>query len=217
MSIDLSALEGVLVRAGVAADLSSAIELLTCPLHNRPAERVATFRGWQTAFAPIEATVEARPELVGWLEWLRNTGMLQRVSRGDPRQGHVLACATQRLLHQLPAQGVPVSVLASSVGLDGHALDTGRPLSVLVLAAAARLGGVPDGHGAEWRRTVWTSVGVLSGELTNPVLTLNLQGDSRTPTGRTLQSCAAVGQPVYLTTRQLLQDAPRLLPSGGLV
>lgn len=37
-----------------------------------------------------------------------------------------------------------MAVIAAEAARDGHALDIGRPLSVLLVRAAARLGGVPD-------------------------------------------------------------------------
>lgn len=111
------------------------------------------------------------------------------------------------MVEQLPARGVPLSVLATSVG-DGHALDAGRPLSGLVIRAASRLGSVPECAGAEWRRTVWAAVGVLSGELTSPVLCLNIPGDPTTAVGRALATWREVGQPLHLTVRQLLRHPP---------
>ena len=96
-----------------------------------------------------------------------------------------------------------------------HALDPNTPLSALVLPAIAHLVGIPTGEGAEWRRTVWAEAGVLCGELTNPVLTLNLPGDALTPTGRALQNWSGVGQPVHLTARQLLRHSPRMNGLNG--
>jgi uncharacterized protein (TIGR02679 family) len=164
----------------VAPDLRSAVEALTGVLTNWSAEREAAAQSWARAIAALERAVAARAEIEPWLVWVRATGMLQRVGRGDPEVAYELAGRAERILTRLPANGVSLSVLASAAGGDGHALDGGRPLSVPLLRAAARLGGVPDGEGAEWRRTVWASVGVLCGELTNPVLTLNLPGDCHT-------------------------------------
>jgi uncharacterized protein (TIGR02679 family) len=121
------------------------------------------------------------------------------------------------VLERLPAAAVPLSVLASTAAGDGHALDEDRPLSTLVLHGAAVLAGVPAGEGAEWRRTVWASVGVLYGELTSPVLTLNLPGDAATMTGRVLAVWGEAGQPVHLTVRQLLRDPPELRLRGQSV
>jgi uncharacterized protein (TIGR02679 family) len=145
-----------------------------------------------------------------WVTWLHGTGMLRRLSGGDPAAARALAEQAASVLARLPAGSTPLSVFAATTLGDGHGLDADRPLSTLVLRAAAVLTGTPPGEGGEWRRTVWASVGVLSGELTNPVLTLGLPGDMQTPTGRALAAWAAAGQPVHLTARQLLRDPPEL-------
>jgi uncharacterized protein (TIGR02679 family) len=209
LSIELSALEAVLVRAGVTPDLRSAVEALVGPVGDRKAERLDIAQRWAVAYSELDSIVAARPQLEPWLEWVRGTGMLQRLTRADPSAGGDLARHLASVLDRLPASGLPLSVLAAQTTGDGHALDPGRPLSLLALRAVARLGEIPeDNEGAEWRRTVWASVGILCGELTNPVLVLNLPADSRTPTGGALASHRAVGQPAYLTARQLLQDQP---------
>lgn len=210
ISVSLTAVEGVVARAGAASDLRAAVELLTGPVADRDADRAARERAWAAALRPIEAAVRARPVLEPWLDWLRATGVLRRVARGDPARAGVLAGQAAGVLARLPAQGVPISVLANLETGDGHSLDVDRPLSALALPAVARLGGVPPGKGAEWRRTAWAAVGVLCGELTNPVLTLNLPGDDSTPSGRALACWAEVGQPVHLTARQLVRQPPRL-------
>lgn len=210
LSVSLPAVEAVLIRAGAAHDLRAAIEALTGPVPDRDAERAASERAWAAAFRPIEAVARTRPVLSPWLEWVRSAGVLRRLARGDAEVAGGLAGQAAGVLARLPARGIPLSVLANVETGDGHALDTDRPLSALVLRAAARLGAVPEGEGAEWRRTVWASVGVLCGELTSPVLTLNLPGDTETTTGRALACWGAVGEPVHLTARQLLRDPPRL-------
>jgi len=65
-----------------------------------------------------------------------------------------------------------------------------------------------EGAVAEWRRTVWAAVGVLSGELTSPVLCLNIPGDPTTAAGRALAIWMEAGQPLHLTVRQLLRHPP---------
>jgi uncharacterized protein (TIGR02679 family) len=151
------------------------------------------------------------------VERVRATGLLRRLAPGDPGSARRLAEQAAAVLARLPAAGVPLSVLASTAAGDGHALDEDRPLSTLVLHGAAVLAGVPAGEGAEWRRTVWASVGVLHGELTSPVLTLNLPGDAATVTGRALAVWHEAGQAVHLTVRQLLRDPPELRLRGRSV
>ncbi|HEY2956619.1 MAG TPA: TIGR02679 family protein [Actinomycetota bacterium] len=210
LHVSLRAVEAVLRRGGLAPDLASAVEALSGPVVDRPASRAAEAAAWAAAFAAAERALEHHAALAPWLEWLRGTGLLRRLADGNPETARALAEQAAAVLRHLPADGQPLSVLAAAAVEDGHALDHDRPLTALVVRAAAILGEVPPGDGAEWRRTVWASVGVLTGELTNPVLTLNLPGDLRTATGRALAVWADAGQPVHLTARQLLRDPPDL-------
>ena len=215
VSVRLESVQLTVRQAGAAPDLRSAIEALTGPVVDRSAARLATDRAWETAFAPLEALSAERPVLEAWLASVRSTGLLRRLARAEATAGLRLAQSAASVLEQLPCRGVPLSVLACSVTGDGHSLDAGRPLCSLLILAAGRLGGVPDGEGAEWRRTVWASVGVLCGELTSPVLCLNLPGDPETVSGQALAVWAEVGQPTYMTVRQLLRDPPRFGSLNG--
>src|SRR6266511_1963270 len=215
VTVRLESLQVSLRRAGVAPDLRSAIEALTGPVEDQSAARLVRDRAWATAFEPLEALCAERPVLEVWLASVRSTGLLRRLARAEPTAGLGLAQSTARVLSQLPSPGVPLSVLASVVTGDGHSLDAGRPLHALVIRAAGQLGGVPDGEGAEWRRTVWASVGVLYSELTSPVLCLTLRADPATVSGRGLAVWAEVGQPTYLTVRQVLRDPPGFRSLNG--
>ncbi len=214
LSVWLPRLDETLRRAGLAPDLAAAVGVLTGPIANRPAARAAEAAAWEAALAPVAGAAGARPALAEWAERVRTTGLLRRLAPGDPGGARRLAEQAVAVLDRLPAAGVPLSVLASTTAGDGHALDEDRPLSTLVLQAAAALGGVPAGEGAEWRRTAWASAGVLCGELTAPVLTLNLPGDASTVTGRALAVWREAGQPVHLTVQQLLRHPPELRLHG---
>jgi uncharacterized protein (TIGR02679 family) len=215
LHVPLATVEVVLRRAGLAPDLATAVQALCGPVADRAAERAATEQRWATVLVIAEQAAHRRPALAPWMEWLRGTGMLRRLAGGVPERARELVEQAVAVLDRLPASGEPLSVVAATGAGDGHLLDPDRPLATLVLRAAAIIGGIPPGDGAEWRRTVWASVGVLAGELTNPVLTLNLPGDPRTVTGRALAAWANVGQPVHLTARQLLRDPPDLSVSAG--
>jgi uncharacterized protein (TIGR02679 family) len=214
LSVWLPGLEETLRRGGLAPDLAGAVSALAGPVANRAAARAAEAAAWEAACEPVAAAAGKRPALAAWEGRVRTTGLLRRLVPGDPDAAHQLAEQAAAVLERLPAAGVPLSVLSSTAAGDGHALDESRPLSTLVLHGAAVLAGVPAGEGAEWRRTVWASVGVLHGELTSPVLTLNLPGDASTMTGRVLAVWREGGQPVHLTVRQLLRDPPELGLSG---
>ncbi len=222
LTVPLPALEKALRRAGMAPDLRSAVEELTGPVHDRTAAAAEAGRAWRRALEPAETAACRRSQLASWTEWMEQTGVVRRLADGDPSRGRALVADSVAVLDRLPAGGVPLSVLAASAVGDGHALDPGRPLTTLTLRAAAVLGDVPAGEGArsggaQWRRTVWASVGVLDGDLTNPVLTLNLPGDPRSVTGQALTAWAAAGQPAHLSARALVRDPPELPVAGGTV
>jgi uncharacterized protein (TIGR02679 family) len=215
LSVSLPAVEAVLRGAGLACDLGAAIQALGGPVSDRAAERSAAERRWSAVLAVAEQAAQRRPALTPWVEWLRSTGLLRRLAGGAPERGQELVEQAVAVLDLLPVRGQPLSVLAASGAGGGHRLDPDQPLATLVVRAAALVGGVPAGDGAEWRRTVWASVGVLAGELTNPVLTLNLPGDPGTVTGRALALWKEAGQPVHLAARQLLRDTPDLSTLRG--
>ncbi len=225
LHVPLAAVDTVVRRGGLAPDLAAAVEALGGPIVDRTATREAAEAAWAAALAPAEQAAERRPALAPWVDWLRGTGLLRRLAGGDPEAARRLAAQAVTVLDRLPAGGQPLPVLAAAVSdgvlaaavSDGHLLDPDRPLATLVLRAAAIVGGVAPGAGAEWRRTVWASVGVLDGELTNPVLALNLPGDPATATGRTLGIGAEAGQPLHLTARQLIRDPPELAVRGRTV
>jgi uncharacterized protein (TIGR02679 family) len=215
--VPLDAIEDALVRAGVASDLRSAVEALTGPIRDRKAERLAWAVAWTNAVEPAWDLWDRRPELDAWGDWLRTSGILRRLTGDDPAAARRLMQQAVAVLERLPAAGVPLPALAGAAVGDASALDGGRPLARLVLRAAADLGGIGPGAGAEWRRSVWASVGVLTGELVNPVLTLNLPWDPATAAGSAVAALARDGQPVYLTARQLLGDGLAVAPAAGRV
>lgn len=215
LHVSLAAVEAVLRAAGLAPDLTAAVQTLEGPVTDRTAERSAAERRWSEVLAAAEQAARRRPALTPWVGWLRSTGLLRRLAGGAPERAQGLVEQAVAVLDLLPAKGQPLPVVAARGADDGHLLDPDQPLATLVLRAASFIGGVPPGDGAEWRRTVWASVGVLDGELTNPVLTLNLPGDPRTATGRALAVWADAGQPVHLTARQLLRDPPGLSALRG--
>lgn len=221
LRVDLADVDAVVRRSGCAPSLAAAVVALTGPVADLAALATETARGWHTAIAVADPLVAARPALAAWRERLVTTGLLRRLADG-PEHGRALMEAAVAVLDELPAEGVPISVLAARVLGDGHGLDADRPLSTLVLGAVELLGpgdretGDPA-RGAEWRREAWAAVGVLVGELALPALTLGLPGDPRSVTGRALGLWREVGQPVHLSLRQLVRDPPVLDAVGGLV
>jgi uncharacterized protein (TIGR02679 family) len=218
LTVALATVERALVRRGIAVDLRTAVEALTGPIRDLKAERYRWAVAWARAVEPAWDLWDRRPELHAWGDWLRAAGILRRLTGDDPKAARRLMQQAVAVLDRLPADGVGLNELSAATTGDPNSLDPGQPLATLVLRAAADLGGLGNGSGGDWRGSVWASVGVLTGELANPVLTLNLPGAPTTTTGSALALLAESGQPAYVTARQLLRDRPDFLfPRGSEV
>jgi uncharacterized protein (TIGR02679 family) len=214
LAVRVSDVERVLGHSGAAPDLATALSRLDGPLRDRRAERDADAARWHAVLATLDGIVTARPELAPWAERLRG-GLLRRLAGDADAAGELLADA-RAVIARLPADDVPRGVLARAVTGDAHGLDDDRPLATLVLAAVQAMTGA-HADDAVSRRAAWRSVGVLTGEVTTPVLTLGLPGDTSTATGRALGAWRDAGQPVHLSLRQLERDPPSLALSGRAV
>lgn len=216
LRVDLEQVDRVLRRAGLADGLADAVVLLRGPLPDGAAARAAAEQ-WLLAYGVLDEIAGLWPRLATWCDGLRTSGVLRRLVRNDPTVAHRLLTDLNAVLTALPAAGVPLPVFAQATAGRAHALDRRTQLATLATQAAAVLGAVPPGTGGEWRREVWASVGVLVGELTAPVLTIGLPGDTSSATGRALGAFAESGQPVHLTIRQLVRDPPVCDLSGRTI
>ncbi|GAB2859240.1 hypothetical protein GCM10027200_69520 [Lentzea nigeriaca] len=193
LSVSLPAVDDLLRRSGAHPDgLASAVLELTGPLP----DAVDLEALWDKAFAEL-----TDPRLAEWALSLRTSGILKRLAPTPQRAAELLA-SLNVVVRNLPSQGEPIGRFAARTTGDAHALDDDRPLATLALRAVRVLSGLPDGSGAEWRREVWASVGLMRDELSTTVITLGLTGHSGLD--------AWLGQPVHLTLRQLVRDPPRL-------
>ncbi|WP_370943883.1 TIGR02679 family protein [Amycolatopsis sp. cg5] len=203
LTVSLDELDAVLRRSGAALDgLIGAASLLIGDVPDRMAQETA----WSAAHQPLDELVAKRPVLAAWRTWLNATGMLRRLTT-DVEKAPALVISLVRVLAELPSDGVALGRLAARATGDAHALDDGRPLATLVLAAARVLAGSsPTGDGsASGRRASWAAVGVHRDELSSSVLCLNLPGGTSTLTGRMLTLAREGGEPCVLTLRQLGQ------------
>ncbi|CAI7980651.1 TIGR02679 family protein [Frankia sp. Hr75.2] len=206
LSVSLDDVDAVLRASGAASGgLEAAVTLLTGQVANLAAQAAADAREWSAVRGPLEELVSRRPVLAPWLLWLDGTGMLRRLADG-PDAASALVADAVRVLEVLPSPGVALGRLAASRAGDAHALDEGRPLTTLVLAAVRVLGGSsPTGVGsAAGRRAAWAAVGVHHDELSSTALCLGLPGGSVTPSGRMLAAAREAGEPCVLTLRQLV-------------
>ena len=219
LRLDLAEVEARLRSAGIAGSLRQALEQLDGPIADVRAERAATHASWRAVLSQPGRD----PGLHDWLQNPAAAGLLKRLSRQDADLAEDLLSQAGEVLGHLPAGGLPRSQLAAQTLGDAHALDAGRPIAALVLAAwrhrealrgapAADTGDEspddtpdePSGAAADERaRDVWARAGVLVNELARPVLVLNLPdpiGLERTPW--------LTGEPAYLSLRWLLRAAP---------
>jgi uncharacterized protein (TIGR02679 family) len=210
LSLDLDALGLRLWEAGVCADLASAVAELTGPVTDRRAAANTRERAWAGVWAAARGAQSSHPELAGWLDQLRDSGLVRRLSRDDPLRASNLLSEVFLALAALPVRGEPLPSFAARVLDDAHALDAGKPRATLTVRAAARLGRIEFEDNAEGRRAAWASVGVLCDELSNPVLALNLPAAGDSPLARLLNVGAGAGEPVHLSLRLLLRH-----PLGG--
>lgn len=195
LSVSLPAVDDLLRRSGAHPDgLGSAVLELTGPL-TPPVDLEAL---WDKAFEELND-----PRLAEWGLSLRTSGLVKRLAP-TPRAAADLLTTLNVVVGNLPSPGEPIGRFAARVTGDAHALDDDRPLATLALRVARVLSGLPDGSGAEWRREVWASVGLMRDELSTTVITLGLTGHSGLE--------AWLGQPVHLTLRQLVRDPPCLGP-----
>lgn len=204
LTVRLEAVDAVVRRSGVCAEgLAVAVVALTGPVDDRAAAAERVRSAWREAFTPVERAVAGRAGLVDWVAGLQATGAVRRLVR-DPALARDLLMRLARVVEVLPVEPAElIGRFAERVLGSAHALDPGDPLHGLALGAARVLGGEGDGTGAQWRRRVWASAGLILDELSTTVLALNLPVTDDTAVGRMLAGLRETGEPAVVTLRQL--------------
>jgi uncharacterized protein (TIGR02679 family) len=228
MQLTRSELDHAIKRAGLAADLRQALELLDGEIVDRRAEQLRQSQAWKCL---LEDVPEQR--LRALLQEPRGIALLKRCSSGDTAHAAMLLESAQRVLKALPAKGVPLAQLAAQVLGDSHALDAGQAVAALVLRACkaqvedesanldesdadppdtdpsiASSADIDSAARNESSRAQWARLGVAIGELSAPVLCFNLPAPVDSPCGDVLRAAARHGEPVHLTLRALLLNPP---------
>lgn len=203
MRFDIEELDAVLRRAGLSDSLRQALEILDGPVADRAAVRAEINRRWRMV---VEGIVDLR--LKSLVATSRGLGMLKRLTAGNSARAMRLCEQAGLVLERLPAGTVTRSQLAASLLGNAHALDPGRPVATLVLAALRmhQRDGETEAEQEDSNRSVWATAGVLVNELARPVLFLNL------PTATGVQG--SEGEPTYLSLRALLRAAPSWRVAG---
>lgn len=214
LTVPLAEVDRVLRDSLACPDgLAAAVVALTGPVADKRAQEAALAASWRRALDELDQpTVTDRPALASWSAVVASSGLLKRLSGGDPATARRLAADAVRVLTRLPADGLALPVLAARTVGDAHALDDGRPLTTLVLSAVRHLTDLPAAAtaDADGRRTAWAAVGVARDELSSRVLALGLPGSGSGAVGRMLAAARDEGEPAVLTLRQLTRRVPDL-------
>jgi uncharacterized protein (TIGR02679 family) len=168
------------------------------PLRDRPAERRREAAARAETLAATRRSVHAgTPWFETWLEAVSADGTLTRlVRRGADDLIRAVA-----VLDQLPAEEIPLPLLAELTVADTKALS-GTPLAALVLRALAAWQTVEVPASAEDERALWDAAGVIVDDLASQVLVLNLPARGGL-LADWLTSAATAGIPFRATLHQL--------------
>jgi uncharacterized protein (TIGR02679 family) len=199
--IDLAEIDQALLDR-YDAGLLAVLATLHGPVRDRAAEKA------DEQVRKADALAEARrrgrsqagePWFRQWLEHIASDGTLTRlVRRGDDDQ---LAWAAE-VLHRLPADGIPLPMLAEWVTGNTKALS-GTPLATLVLRAWALHDDVPAPTDRASQRRLWESAGAIVDDLASQVLVLGLRATEDHVVAEWLRNSAEFGIPFRLTLHQL--------------
>lgn len=137
-----------------------------------------------------------------WLATVETDGTVTRLVRGG--QADTLSWAVE-VLRRLPAQAMPLPVLAELATGDTKALAQ-TPLATLVLRALALRDDVPAPRSRADARRLWEAAGVIVDDLASQVLVLNLATDDDHVVADWLRDAADFGIPFRLTLHQLMID-----------
>ena len=212
ITVRLSELDAMLRRAELCDGIADAVTRISGPVINQRERRSEIEEQWSEVFDDGTRRIGNHSAFREWLDDVRATGLLRRLSRGDARIGRSLLERALAVGDRLPALGTPLAELAASATGDSHALDLGQPVGTLVMRLARVLGRNGSGEQSPERRDVWANVGVLCDELSAPVLALNLRAGRATPVGDALAMHADLGEPYRLSARQLLRQPPDFAP-----
>lgn len=120
------------------------------------------------------------------------------------------------VLQSLPAERLPLPVLAQRTLGDPHALDLGR-LPALVLRAIALETDTPEPLDAEQRRRTWELAGVVCDDLSSTVLVAGLAPEGNSLLACILRAASSEGQAVPVTLAQLRKAPDQFAPKGTVI
>jgi uncharacterized protein (TIGR02679 family) len=199
LRLDLAQLDARLQAVGIADSLRDALEHLDGAIAHPAAERSAARTAWSTLIDEPGRDTRLR----AWLHTPSAIALLKRLARQDVAAAESLLSRACAVMGRLPAAGTPRAQLAAQTLGNAHALDASQPVATLVLAAWRHAEADEQASEAEpaddRARDIWARAGVLVNELARPALVLNLSAPNL---------AATLGEPAYLSLRQLLRTPP---------
>lgn len=213
--IRLDELDRRLRETDAGAGLVAVVERAQGPLVDRKGvarqKSESRARVWAAGRAELEAQGLAAADWVEpWLDSIRPI-----VNRLPSERGQATLVTAVRGLARLqhgadPAPGESATTVglgrtefASAVGGSSHALDDGRPLSVLILRGIAAAVGEPAPTTAAERRLMWERAGVQSDEVSTTVLTLGLRPLGQSGLAAAVRARTDAAAETHLTLKDL--------------
>lgn len=199
-TVNLATLDEAL-REVAGCDTRTALEHLTGPIPDRPAQRAAAASERNSLWEWLSGhdVVGAQPALATWASAMRRNGL---IAGSVPRTRLELDRAL-RVLRELPATGVQLPVFAEKVLDDPHALDEGSRLHAMVVRGLTELYDLPAPVDALGLRQLWARAGISDDELSSTVLVAGLPITSTDAVGQILRTCADAGLAAVLSLQQL--------------
>ncbi|MTD15144.1 TIGR02679 family protein [Nakamurella sp. YIM 132087] len=212
-----AALRGSSAGRGLAAVVA---ELTGGPLRDRVAERADRLADARDLWAAVDdelvAAGLASDSWAGeWVQWLRSSGVLAR--RGV--DGAVTVRVAVKVLSELLNVPGPRSLPELAVAATGtaHGLDDGRPVSLLVLRAAALFLGVPAPGSAYDRRVLWHRLGVSTDAVSGTVLCWGLRPPGADRWSAMMRDRSDLGLVTHLISLELAAHDVPLAADGEVV
>jgi uncharacterized protein (TIGR02679 family) len=210
LSVTLEQLDRVL-RNRHGAALRETLALLDGPLRDRPAES----RAETEARTQVLQTARTHSRHAGeewyatWLDRMATDGTITRLIRAG--SGDLLRQASA-VLDRLPADSLPLPVLAEWSTGDTKALVAGSTLARLVLRGLALRAGATFPADRAGQRDLWETAGVIVDDLASQVLVLGVRVAGDEVVARWLNDAADAGIPFRLTLHQQTVAADPITP-----
>lgn len=199
MNVDVRLLDRVLTNSPTGLGLVDTLEVLSGPVRDRAAERLAkNLARAELSMLAHGHPVSDDPRIQAWFNSVRKRGRLSRLDEEPTEVLEGVLDALGWLLangESLSEPPLPLSMIAAVQLGDAHALDPDSAVGALLADAVCHVAETSDA------RRAWANVGVQVDQVSTSALALNLPGEA----GSICATASASGQPVRITWRMLEQ------------